>query len=165
MRNQFFVNFFPLSLHRSAFEVTFIQTSNHALCRQKEFVYSLKTVQLYKNDTFVLILFPPVTARLFSVAAPFLAFSILTILLDKCQMKSFENINTLIEIKLFCLKNVFLFFGKSFMKKNCYLKQKNFPWKKTFLKEKNFRKNAYLKKYLKKSFFFEKQFFFEKKNF
>ena len=42
--NQFFVKLFPLSFHLSAFEVTFIKTSNPALRRQKEFVCSLKIV-------------------------------------------------------------------------------------------------------------------------
>ena len=46
----------------------------------------------------------PITARLFSTAVPFPALSILIILLDKCQIKSFENINNLIQAKLFCLK-------------------------------------------------------------
>ena len=43
-KNLFFVKLFPLSFHLSTFEVTFIKTSNSALCRQNEFVYSLKTV-------------------------------------------------------------------------------------------------------------------------
>ena len=46
---------------------------------------------------------------------------ILTIPLDKYQIKSFENINILIKVKLFCLKNFFLL-----KKKNCSLKQKKF---------------------------------------
>ena len=33
----FFVKLFPLPFPLSAFEVTFIKTSNLALCRQKEF--------------------------------------------------------------------------------------------------------------------------------
>ena len=37
--------------------------------------------------------FQPIIARLFPIATPFSALSILTILLDKHQMKSFENIN------------------------------------------------------------------------
>ena len=68
-------------------------------------------------------------------------------------MKSFEDINVLIKIKLFCEKKNF-FFGKSFClkkknlenfflkKKACYLKQKNFLKTKTFLR-----------KILKKNFF------------
>ena len=45
-----------------------------------------------------------------------------SILLDKCQMKSFEDINILIIIKLFCLKTVC--FGKSFYVKKSMLKKK-----------------------------------------
>ena len=45
--------------------------------------------------------FPPITARLFSIAAPFPALYILTIFLDNYQMKSFEDINILIKVKLF----------------------------------------------------------------
>ena len=41
-----------------------------------------------------------ITARLFRIATPFPALSILTIFLDKHQMKSFENINILIKVKL-----------------------------------------------------------------
>ena len=52
----------------------------------------------------------------------FSKLSILTILLDKCQMKSFENINILIKVKLFCLKNVF--FWKAFIWKKYILKNK-----------------------------------------
>ena len=42
IRNQFFEKLFLLSFHLSAFEVTFIKTSNPTLCRQKEFVLNLK---------------------------------------------------------------------------------------------------------------------------
>ena len=59
------------------------------------------TLRLYTNDTLSSILFQPVTAWLFPTAAPFPVLSILTIPLDKCQMKSFENINILIEVQLF----------------------------------------------------------------
>ena len=55
----------------------------------------------YTNDTLSSILFRPITAQLFPIAAPFPALSILTIPLDKCQMKSFENINILIKVELF----------------------------------------------------------------
>ena len=69
------------------------------------------------------ILFQPITAQLFSIYIPFPALSILTILLDKQQMKSFENINILIEVKFFSWKK------KSFcLKKECHLKEKNFFW-------------------------------------
>ena len=71
------------------------------------------------------ILFQPNTARLFPVAIPFPALSILTILLDKQLMKSFENNNILIKVKLFCWKK--FFFQKSFyLKKDCHLKEKFF---------------------------------------
>ena len=36
IRHQFFAKLFPLSIHLSAFEVTFIKISNHALCQQKK---------------------------------------------------------------------------------------------------------------------------------
>ena len=78
--------------------VTFIKTFNPFLCRQKEFVRS------YTNDALLLILLillPPIIARLFSIAAPFPALFILTIFLDKCQMKSFEDIHILLKVKLF----------------------------------------------------------------
>ena len=86
--------------------------------------------------------FQPLTARLFLIATSFPALSILTILLDKQLMKSFENINILIKVKLFCWEKNF--FQKSFnMEKDCHLKEKNF-----------FEKNVFLKKlyYLKKNF-------------
>ena len=44
IKNQIFCKTFLLSFHLSAFEVTFIKTSNPALCRQKEFVLNLKVV-------------------------------------------------------------------------------------------------------------------------
>ena len=47
-----------------------------------------------------------ITAWLFPIAATFLALSIRIIALDKCQMKSFENINIFIKVLVFCLKNV-----------------------------------------------------------
>ena len=62
--------------------------------------------------------------------------------LDKCQMKSFENINILIKVKLFCLKNV-LFLEKKllFEKKKGFMKKILkivFFWKKEnwYLKQK-----------------------------
>ena len=57
----------------------------------------------------------------FPITAPFPALSILTIPLDKCQMKSTENINILDEIILFCLKN--FFFLKSFYFKEKYVSE------------------------------------------
>ena len=111
--NQFFVKLFLLSFHLSAFEVTFIKASNLSLCRQKGIRYQ----RLYTNDALSSILFQPIAARLFPIATPFPAFSILAIPLDKCQIKSFENINILIEVKLFCLKN-------AFFEKDFHLKEK-----------------------------------------
>ena len=49
--NQYFVKLFSLFFHLSAFEVTFIKTSNTAFCRQKEFVLSLKVVQFCTQMT------------------------------------------------------------------------------------------------------------------
>ena len=103
-----FEKLFPLSFHLSAFEVTFIKTSNLALCRQKELVYSLRVVHNWRSLIGTL---PENHYWLFSIAAPFPATSIQTILLDKCHLKSFEDIIVLIKMKLFCLKmlkNVFL---------------------------------------------------------
>ena len=126
---------FPLPFHLFAFEVTFIETSNSALCRQKECMYSLK----YTNDIISLILFQLITAHFFSIAAPFFAFSILTILLDKYQMKSVENVNILVKIKLCCLKNFFfvwkkLLFEKKhvFEKISCHVFEKKMFLKKSF---------------------------------
>ena len=48
---------------------------------------------------------------------------ILTIPLDKCQMKSFKHINISIEVRLFYLNNVF-WVGKSFYVKEKYLFEK-----------------------------------------
>ena len=48
------------------------------------------------------------------LTAPFFALSILMIFLDKCQMKSLENISILIKVKLF--------FGKRFYLKKKFLK-------------------------------------------
>ena len=50
--------------HLSVLEATFIKTSNPAICRQKEFVYGLN---LYTNDALSLVLFQPITARLFPI--------------------------------------------------------------------------------------------------
>ena len=87
-----------------------------------------------------MIFFLPITARLFSRAAPFSAFSIPTILLDKCQMKSFESISILIKVKTFLVEKPY--FWKSFyLKKNMFLEiKKGFEKKKikttVFLKKK-----------------------------
>ena len=91
--------------HLSALQATFIKTSNPALCRQKEFVYRLK---MYINDALSLIFFQPIMARLiFPINNhSFSALSILTILLSKCLMKRFEDMNILIKAILkFCTTN------------------------------------------------------------
>ena len=67
-------------------------------------------------------------------------------------MKSFEDINILIRVKLFCLKNLFL--------------EKAFTWKKVFEKMFLKKKICFLKKKLlfeRKKLFLEKILFFEKK--
>ena len=114
-----FVKLFPLSFHLSAFEVTFIKTSNLALCRQKELVYSWRIVHKWRSLIGTL---PGNHYWLFSIAASFPATSILTILLDKCYLKSFEDIIVLIKMKLFCLK----MFKKRFFGKSCYLNKNMF---------------------------------------
>ena len=78
--------------------VTFIETSYPALCRQKEFVLNLKVA--HKCRSFINP-FPVNHARLFPIAASFPALSILTISVDKCQSKSSENVNILIKVILF----------------------------------------------------------------
>ena len=99
--------------------------------------------RLYTNDA-------PITVRLFPIATAFPALSILTIPLDKCQIKSFENISILIEVILFCLKNFFL--KKAFIrKKNTFLKKKLLFETKKFLFGKS---TFFLQKILKKNFFF-----------
>ena len=81
---------------------------------------------MYTNDALSAILFQPITAPLFPLATPFPALSILMILLDKHQMKSFKSINILIKVKLFCWK---VFFQKCFhLKKDCHLKEKKIVW-------------------------------------
>ena len=101
---------------------------------------------MYTNDALSSILFQPITAQLFTIATSFLALSLLTILLDKRQMKSFKNINISIKVKLFCVKNVFFcFFWKKVLFENTFLKENNktffvlilceekiFFWKKNF---------------------------------
>ena len=72
------------------------------------------TLRFYTNDVLSWILFQPITARLFPIAAPFPALFILMIPLDKCQMKSFENINISIKVKFFVWKT--FFFDKKFWK-------------------------------------------------
>ena len=90
---------------------------------------------MYIFSRILAILFQPITARLFPIAIPFPALSVLTILLDKQLMKSFENINILIKVKLFVGKS--FFFQKSFyLKKECHLKEKKFFGKKNFFSEK-----------------------------
>ena len=45
--------------------------------------------------------------QLFSIDAPFPALSVLMVFPDKCQMISFKDINILMKVKLFWLKNLF----------------------------------------------------------
>ena len=90
---------------------------------------------LNTNDALSAILFQPITARLFPIATPFPTLSILTILLDKQLMKSFENINILIKVKLFCWKK--FLFEDSFERRKIFWEEKRFFvekvfWKKTF---------------------------------
>ena len=68
------------------------------------------------------ILFQPITARLFPIAIPFPAIFILTILLDKQLIKSFENDNILFKENFFIEKSFYL-------KKN-FLGRKMFFWRK-----------------------------------
>ena len=97
-----------------------MKTFNPALCLQQEIVFSLKIVHKWC-----------------SLIDSFPVLSILSILLDKGQIKSFEDINILIKIELFCLKTVFCFWKKLLfeekkVRKNCCMKQKKFFGKKTF---------------------------------
>ena len=91
------------------------------------------------------MLFQPISAWLFPIATSFPALSILTILLDKHQIKSFENINILIKVKLFCWKKL-VFQNSFYLKKDCHLEEKKFFWE-------------------EKVFFVEKKGFSEKKTF
>ena len=84
--------------HLSALEATFIKTSNPKLCRQKEFVYNLKifacfrwVVNLLRTVSLSrpLVLCQSQLGSFYKYSA-FSVLSILTILLDKCQTKSFE---------------------------------------------------------------------------
>ena len=70
-------------------------------------------------------------------------------------MKSFKNINILIEVKLFCLKNIF------FLQKSSYLKEKyvfeikeKIFFKKILAKDfgKNFLEKTFFQKFLEKNF-------------
>ena len=59
-----------LSFHLSAFEATFIRTSNPALCRQKEIrVYTAQ--KLYTNDALSSIFFQPIRCSAFSNSRSF----------------------------------------------------------------------------------------------
>ena len=117
--------------------ILFIKTSNPALCRQKEFVLNLKVVYKWCS---LIDPFPANHCLAFSNSRPFSVLSILTIPLDKCYVKSFENINTWIKVKLYCLKNVFFWGGKKLL-----LETKIRFWKKKgFLKKKNSEKNFFL---------------------
>ena len=147
---------FSALLPSTAFKVTFIKTSNPPSADKNN---SCAAERLYTHDALSLIHFSSITDRLFSTYTRFSALSILTIFLDKCQMKSFEDINILIKVKVFCLKTFFwkkLLFEKMFwkirIKKLLFETKKLFCWKSNFVWEKNF--------FL--IFFFEKKFF-EKK--
>ena len=61
-------------------EVTFIKTSNPASVNKKNLCTAYR---LYTKDALSLILFLPINARLFSVAAPYPTLSIM-IFFDKC---------------------------------------------------------------------------------
>ena len=91
------------------------------------------------------------------------------VFVDKCEMKSSEDINILITIELFCLKNVFfwknlLFEKKVFEYKNKFLKKKS---KKQFLffQKKTKKKLLFETRKFKKKLFFWKKCFFENKFF
>ena len=67
-------------------------------------------MQTKKNSCTVYTLIDPFPANRYSSfpkGTPFYALSILTIFLDKCQMKSVENTNILMKVKLFCSKKNF----------------------------------------------------------
>ena len=150
-----FVKLFPLSFHLSAFEVTFIKTSNLALCRQTELVYSLRIVHKWRSLIGTL---PGNHYWLFSAAAPFPATSILTILLDKCHVKSFDEINIWLKWNFFAWKTCF---GKKLLVNKKHVFEKHNSKKTFFCKKTNC--------YLKPKIFFEKNFlfwnFFLQKNF
>ena len=57
------------------------------------------------NFQFIIIIF---NLTVIFLCIKFTVLFILTILLDKCQMKSFKNINILIKVKLFGLKKFFM---------------------------------------------------------
>ena len=68
-------------------------------------------MQTKKNSCTVYTLTDPFPANRYSsfpIGTPFYALFILTIFLDKCHMKSVENINILMNVKLFCWKKIFL---------------------------------------------------------
>ena len=67
-------------------------------------------MQTKKNLCTVYTLIDPFPANRYSSfpkGTPFYALSILTIFLDKCHMKSVENTNILMKVKLFCSKKNF----------------------------------------------------------
>ena len=108
--------------------------------------------------------FPANHCSVFPIATPFPALSILTILLDKHQIKTFENINILIKVKLFVGKSFFskkLLFEKrlSFGRKKMFLGRKTFFYRKKGFLEKNFFSKK-LTFFWKKTCFFEKIFFY-----
>ena len=88
--------------HLSALEAIFIKT-NPALCRQKRIQVQLKDCTLMALSHWS---FSSQSQLSFFLYAHFPALSVLTILLDKCQMKNFEDVNILIKAILkFCITN------------------------------------------------------------
>ena len=81
-----------------------------------------------------MIFFLPTTAGFFSRATPFSALSILTILLDKCQMKCFKSISISIKVKTFLFEKPFVL-EKTLFEKNMFLKIKKKVFEKIKIKK------------------------------
>ena len=97
----------------------------------------------------------PVSANhclVFFYSCSFFCALYLTILLDKCQMKSFKNIKIVIKVKLVCLKKS-LFWKKLLLKKNYAFKKK---FKNFFLKKLSFETKIFLGR---KNFLLKRNFF------
>ena len=105
IRNQFFIMLFLLFFNLSALKSLLSKLFTSLSANKKNSYAAERITRLY--TVLSLILFQSITARLFSIATLFSALSILTILLHKCQMKSFENINILMKEKLFFQKRLF----------------------------------------------------------
>ena len=123
---------------------TFIQTSNPALCWQKQFVYSLKIIHKWRS---LIDPFPTSHCFAFFHTRSFSSALYSEDFFDKCLMKSFEDMNILMKVKLFGLKNVF--FCKKLLFKTNVFKNK---LKKCFLE----KKLSFEKKILEKNCFLEK---------